>query len=317
MTMIVSKPRGPDSVLVGRRKMTGAGQPAAHRARPAVRAFGVQRALSAETGRQGHRIGGLTRRNIQGEILLLRPCLPDGRPLGGRMARALIGITSHLAAARWGDWVREAVLSPQSYCRAVEHAGAVPVLIAPIPLGGIGRLIDRLDGVLFSGGYDVDPALYGAARHERTDQPDARRDRFELALARAVVNARLPFLAICRGLHVVNVARGGTLVQHLPDAVGHHGHAPDRARLSFHDVRIDPASTLGKLLGEKARVPGSHHQAVARLGDGLEAAAWADDQVVEAAEFRGNPFGIGVQWRPEETDDLRLFEAFAEAAGAA
>jgi putative glutamine amidotransferase len=233
------------------------------------------------------------------------------------MARALIGITSHMTAARWGDWVREAVLSPQSYSRAVERAGAVPVLLPPIPPGGIPRLIDRLDGVLFTGGDDVDPALYGAARHERTDQPDATRDRFELALARAVVDAGLPFLAICRGLHVLNVARGGTLIQHLPDAVGHHGHAPDRARLSLHNVRIDPDSKLGTLLGKQARVPGSHHQAVDRLGDGLVAVAWADDQVVEAAELRGNPFGIGVQWRPEETDDLRIFEALAAAAEAA
>ena len=171
------------------------------------------------------------------------------------MARALIGITSEMAAARWGDWVREAVLSPQSYSRAVERAGAVPVLIPPIPPGGIPRLIERLDGVLFTGGSDVDPALYGAVRHERTDEPDAGRDRFELALARAVVDARLPFLALCRGLHVVNVARGGTLVQYLPDTVGHDRHAPDRARLGFHDVRIDPASTLGGLLGDKALVP--------------------------------------------------------------
>jgi putative glutamine amidotransferase len=233
------------------------------------------------------------------------------------MARALIGITSQMVAARWGDQVREAVLSPQTYSRAVERAGAVPVLVPPIPPGGIPRLIERLDGVLFTGGEDVDPALYGAARHERTDEPDARRDRFELALARAVIEAGLPFLGICRGLHVLNVARGGTLVQHLPDAVGHHGHASDRARMSLHDVRIEPASKLGRLLGEKISVPGSHHQAVARLGDGLEAAAWADDQIVEAAEFRGNRFGIGVQWRPEEADDLRIFEAFAEAAEAA
>src|ERR1017187_5423271 len=108
------------------------------------------------------------------------------------MARALIGITSQMVAARWGDWVREAVLSPQTYSRAVERAGAVPVLVPPIPPGGIPRLIERLDGVLFTGGEDVDPALYGAARHERTDEPDARRDRFELALARAVIEAGPP-----------------------------------------------------------------------------------------------------------------------------
>jgi gamma-glutamyl-gamma-aminobutyrate hydrolase PuuD len=230
------------------------------------------------------------------------------------MARALIGITSHMAAARWGDWVREAVLSPQGYSRAVERAGAVPVLIPPIPPGGIPRLIERLDGVLFTGGEDVDPALYGAVPDERAEQPDTRRDRFELALARAVVDARLPFLAIGRGLHVLNVARGGTLIQHLPDAVGHHRHAPDRVKLSFHDVHIEPGSTLGKLLGEQARVLVAHHQAVDRLGAGLEAVARADDQVIEAAELQGSPFGVGVQWHPEETDDLRIFEAFAEAA---
>jgi putative glutamine amidotransferase len=127
------------------------------------------------------------------------------------MARALIGITSLMAPARWGDTIREAVLSPQSYSRAVERAGGVPVLVPPIPPGGIPRLIERLDGVLFTGGDDVDPALYGAARHERTGEPDTTRDQFELALARAVIDARLPFLGICRGLHVLNVARGALL----------------------------------------------------------------------------------------------------------
>jgi putative glutamine amidotransferase len=233
------------------------------------------------------------------------------------MARALIGITSYMTAARWGDWVREAVLSPQSYFRAVERVGAVPVLVPPTPQSGIPRLIAGLDGVLFADGEDVDPALYGAVRHERSGQPDVSRDTFELALARAVIDAELPFLGICRGLHVLNVATGGTLVQHLPDAVGHHRHAPDGARLASHDVRIEPASRLGRLLGEKASVPGSHHQALARLGTGLEAVAWADDEVVEAAEFRASPFGVGVQWRPDEADDLRIFEAFAEAAEAA
>src|SRR5260370_37739596 len=113
-----------------------------------------------------------------------------------------------MAAARWGDWVREAVLSPQTCCRAVERTGGVPVLIPPIPPGGIPRLIDRLDGVLFTGGADADPAVYGAERHERTEQPDATRDRFELALARAVIDARLPFPASCRGRQWLNLPRG-------------------------------------------------------------------------------------------------------------
>lgn len=232
------------------------------------------------------------------------------------MALALVGITCELAAASWGSWVREVALSPASYCRAVERAGAVPVLLPPVPPGGIERLVDRLDGVLFTDGADVDPHLYGAVPHEQSGEPDPRRDRFELALARAVIEARLPFLGIARGLHVLNVARGGTLVQHLPDAVGHDGHAPGPVKLSSHHVRIDPASTLGKTMGEEADVPGAHHQCVSRLGDGLEAAAWADDQIVEAAEFRGHPFGIGVQWRPEEGEGEALFAAFAAAAAA-
>ncbi|HWG63126.1 MAG TPA: gamma-glutamyl-gamma-aminobutyrate hydrolase family protein [Streptosporangiaceae bacterium] len=235
------------------------------------------------------------------------------------MARALVGITSHQGPARWGDTIREAVLSPASYCRALELAGALPVLVPPVPPGDASGLIRRLDALLLSGGPDVDPCLYGARRHPRTGKADSARDRSEVALARAAADAGLPMLAIGRGMHVLNVARGGTLIQHLPDVVGHDQHAPlvgghQPRATGGHAVRIDTASVVGKALGEHAEVRGCHHQAVARLGEGLEAVAWADDQIVEAAELAGHPFGLAVQWHPEDTDDIRVVEAFVTAA---
>lgn len=227
--------------------------------------------------------------------------------------RPLIGITGHLEPARWGDWVREAVVSPASYARAVHRAGGIPVVLPPIPGDGT-ELIRGLSGLVLSAGGDVDPELYGEQPGPRTGEPDSRRDRFEFAVIRAAVEARLPFLAICRGIQVLNVALGGTLIQHLPDEIGHDTHAPGPGDSARHDIRISGESKLGGIVGTTASVSGSHHQAVQRLGAGLVAVAWAADQVVEAVELQRHPFGIGVQWRPEDGQDRRLFEAFAKAA---
>jgi putative glutamine amidotransferase len=229
------------------------------------------------------------------------------------MARPLIGITGQLEAAHWGSWVREAVLSPVTYTRAVERAGGTPVVLPPVPAGSVAKLVESLDGLVLSGGTDVNPALYDAAPHEKTDPPDRRRDRFELSLARAAIEAQLPVLAICRGMHVLNVARGGTLIQHLPDAVGHDGHAPDPVKMTPHDIQLSAGSQLGKLLGTRIRVSALHHQAIQRAGSGLMAVAWAEDQVIEAVELQGHRFAVGVQWHPEEGDDLRVFEALVAA----
>jgi putative glutamine amidotransferase len=230
--------------------------------------------------------------------------------------RPLIGVTTYFEAARWGVWVREAALIPASYLRAVERAGGVPVLIPPIATSGAEAVIRGLDGIIFAGGSDVDPSLYGAERHDQTGEPQPVRDRSELALVRAVIEADLPFLAICRGMQVLNVARGGILIQHLPEVVGHNGHAPSSGKIGKHPVQISVTSAVGKILGEKTVVPAYHHQAVKRLGKGLVAVAWTDDQVVEAVELQGHRFGVGVQWHPEEGDDMRLFEALvAEARG--
>ncbi len=233
------------------------------------------------------------------------------------MGRPIIGITGELEAARWRTWIREAVVSPVSYTRAVERSGGTPVVLPPVPSSSIPSLIAVLDGLLVAGGRDVDPSLYDEAPHDQTDLPDHRRDRFELLMIRAAIDADLPFLAICRGMQVLNVARGGTLIQHLPDQLGNESHRPDPVKMMPHDVQISAGSKLADVLGEYAPVPSSHHQAINRLGTGLTTVAWTEDKVIEAVELTGHRFGIGVQWHPEEGDDARIFEALVNAAKAA
>jgi putative glutamine amidotransferase len=230
------------------------------------------------------------------------------------MGRPIIGITGELEAARWGNWIREAVVSPVSYTRAVERAGGTPVILPPVPASSVPALIAGLSGLVLAGGRDVDPALYDEAPHQQTDLPDHRRDRFELILTRAAIDADLPFLGICRGMHILNVARGGTLIQYLPDRLGNQSHRPDPVKLTTHNLQVSAATKLGRILGESASVPAAHHQAVGRLGNGLLPVAWTADQVVEGIELDGHRFGLGVQWQPEDGGDLRLFEALVAAA---
>ncbi len=233
------------------------------------------------------------------------------------MGRPIIGITGELEAARWGNWIREAVVSPVSYTRAVERAGGTPVILPPVPASSVPVLIAGLNGLVLTSGRDVDPSLYDEAPHAQTDVPDHRRDRFELILARAAIEADLPFLAIGRGMHILNVARGGTLTQHLPDRIGNESHKPDPVKLTSHDLQITPASQLGRILGETAQVPAAHHQAVGQIGAGLLTVAWTVDQVVEAIEMQDHRWGLGVQWRPEDGDDPRLFETLVSMAAQA
>ena len=233
------------------------------------------------------------------------------------MGRPIIGITGELEAARWGNWIREAVVSPVSYTRAVDRAGGTPVILPPVPATSVPVLIAGLSGLLLTGGRDVDPSLYDEAPHQQTDLPDHRRDRFELILTRAAIEADLPFLAVGRGMHILNVARGGTLTQHLPDRLGNESHKPNPVKMTTHDLQIAAASKLSGVLGENAQVPASHHQAVNQLGTGLLTVAWTSDQVVEALEVQGHRWGLGVQWSPEEGDDARLFEALVTAASTA
>jgi gamma-glutamyl-gamma-aminobutyrate hydrolase PuuD len=225
------------------------------------------------------------------------------------MGRPIIGITSDLDAARWGDWIREAAVSPVSYIRAVERAGGAPLIVPPVPPSSVTAFIETLDGVLFTGGRDVDPALYDQERLEETDEPDHRRDRFELALMRGALEAGLPVLAVGRGLHILALACGGTLTQDLP------GHRAARARYAAHDVILGEDSLVGRLLGTRVQVPAAHHQAPYHLGDGLTVTGWSPDgEITEALEADGHRFAVGVQWHPEEGDDSRLIGAFVEAA---
>lgn len=217
------------------------------------------------------------------------------------------------------------VRANDAYLRAVEQAGGLPLLAPPYP-ELVAALIARADGVVLVGGEDVDPARYGAARHPKTEAAAPERDAMELAMVQAARGACVPLLAICRGLQVLNVALGGTLVQDIPsERDGAVAHDPPGARdARSHDVRIAADSQLSRLLGtDSLTVNSLHHQAVDRLGRGLRAVAHADDGIVEAAEATDPKWwAVGVQWHPEELTatsgpwDRRLFEAFVEAAAA-
>jgi putative glutamine amidotransferase len=230
------------------------------------------------------------------------------------MGRPIIGITGELEAARWRNWIREAVVSPVTYTRAVERAGGAPVILPPVPASSVPSLIATIDALVVAGGRDVDPSLYNEAPHEQSDIPDHRRDLFEILMIRAAIDADLPFLAVGRGMHILNVARGGTLTQHLPDRLGNESHKPDPVKMTIHDLQISGTSSLGLVLGETAQVPAAHHQGINRLGNGLLTVAWTTDQVVEAIELQGHRWGLGVQWNPEDGDDPRLFEALVNVA---
>jgi putative glutamine amidotransferase len=226
----------------------------------------------------------------------------------------IVGITAHVELARWRVWEAPAALVSASYVRCVERAGGLAVLLpAPQPSETLparaAAIVPRLDALVLTGGVDVDPARYGAVPHPETDAPRPDRDGWELTLVGAALDARLPTLAICRGMQLLNVARGGTLVQHLPDVVGHGGHAPAPGEHGVHVVRLDPASATGRLLGKEVGVPTYHHQGIDRLGSGVRPVAWATDGTVEAVEVTGHPELLAVQWHPEQGDDLRLFEA--------
>ncbi|WP_219462130.1 gamma-glutamyl-gamma-aminobutyrate hydrolase family protein [Nonomuraea rhizosphaerae] len=227
------------------------------------------------------------------------------------MSRPLIGITAYFEAARWGDWVREAVLSPPSYAKAVERAGGAPVVLPPLNLHAIDDYVRGLGGLVLGGGVEVGSGTYGEEQDERVPEPQDHRDRFELALARAAVQADVPILAIARGMHVLNVAQGGTLIPWLPEVLGDGRHGESGVP---HVIQVSVSSKLGKAVGDKVEVVAPHTQSVRRLGNGLLAVAWAEDQIVEGVELQGHRFGVGVQWHPERGEDGRLFDALVEAA---
>lgn len=232
----------------------------------------------------------------------------------------MLGLTTYLQQAQTGVWDVRASFLPASYVEGVNRAGAVAVLLPPQPIDTdiAERVLDGLDGLIITGGRDVDPASYGQRPHPATDEPDAanrERDALEFALVDGAIRRGLPLLGICRGAQVINVALGGTLHQHLPDVIGHTHHQQGNAVFSTSAVRTVPGTRLAALIGECSDAQCYHHQAVNRLGDGLIVSAQDTDGVIEAIELPGANFVLAVQWHPEERlDDLRLFSAVVEAA---
>ncbi|MCI0635564.1 MAG: gamma-glutamyl-gamma-aminobutyrate hydrolase family protein [Actinobacteria bacterium] len=227
--------------------------------------------------------------------------------------RPLIGITSYAQEASWGAWVLPAALLPLSYVRSVVEAGGRPLLVPPVE-DAVEETLDALDGLILSGGADIDPEAYGADPHPETMMTFPDRDRAELELLRAALAREMPVLAICRGMQIMNVLHGGGLHQHLPDLVGHEGHRETPGVFSAHEVRIAPESKVGRLIGEQTHVHSSHHQGLDRVGDGMQAVGWAQDGSIEAIEDPGHRFALGVLWHPEEHEDKRLFEALVAEA---
>ncbi len=229
----------------------------------------------------------------------------------------VIGLTTYLEQAQTGVWDVQAGFLPAAYFHGITAAGGVAMLLPPQPAdSGIAeRVLDGLDGLVITGGKDLDPAAYRQAPHPATDEPGRQRDDWEFALLGAALQRELPVLGICRGAQVLNVALGGTLHQHLPDVIGHSGHRAGNAVFTTLPVRTVPGTRLAELVGESVDAQCYHHQAIADLGEGLIVSAWDADGVVEALELPGDDFVLAVQWHPEESlDDLRLFSAIVDAA---
>lgn len=242
-------------------------------------------------------------------------CDPPAGSRGGPIP--VVGLTTYRQRARSGVWDVHASFLPEVYLDGVTLAGGVAGLLPPQPIDDViaGRVLDRLDGLVVTGGRDVDPLAYGHRPHPATDEPAADRDAWEFALVRAALHRGMPVLGICRGAQVLNVACGGTLHQHLPDVVGHTGHQHGDAVFSTSSIRTVEGSRLAALIGPDTRAQCYHHQAIDQVGAGLAVSAVADDGVVEAVEMPGHRFALGVQWHPEETlDDLRIFAGLVDAA---
>jgi putative glutamine amidotransferase len=246
-------------------------------------------------------------------------------------ARPLIGVTTSEVRRRQkaqplpqGDLPQPEVVLGVVYARAVEQAGGVPVVLPPLADHDVTPLVDQLAGICVSGGPDIDPAAYGADRHPKLGPVEPELDAFEFAVVRRADALGLPVLGLCRGCQVLNVARGGTLHQHVPDvcdgSVAHRQTAS--GRVTSHDVRIEPGSRLAAIVGpEDLPVNAFHHQAVDRPGRGLRTVAWAPDGIVEGIEADGDALYLGVQWHAETLVHLerhaRLFEALVDAAASA
>lgn len=239
--------------------------------------------------------------------------------MNGSRPRPVIGLTTYLQQAKSGIWDVHAAFLSDRYIHGVNRSGGIATLLPPQPVDDdiADRILARVDGLILTGGRDVDPAAYAHEPHPTTDEPDTARDTWEFALVAAALRRHLPVLGICRGAQVLNVALGGTLHQHLPDVVGHTHHQQGNAVFATSSIKTVEGSKLAGLLGERANAQCYHHQAIDRLCDGLVITGLDEDGVIGAVEMPGHDFVLAVQWHPEETlEDLRLFAGLVEAARA-
>ena len=230
--------------------------------------------------------------------------------------RPVIGITAAIEHASWAAWDQvEGNVSQRTYSVRVAAAGGLPLVLPADEASAESpeQLLGLLDGLLLSGGADLDPGSYGSEPDPRTSNHRAERDRFELSLARAAIAADLPVLGVCRGMQLLNVACGGTLIQHLPDSE-RHLHTP--GRFSDHDVRLEPGSLAAAAAGtERLSASSHHHQGIERLGTGLTATGWAEPgDAIEAIEARDREFVLGILWHAEEQESSRVIASFVEAS---
>ena len=235
-------------------------------------------------------------------------------------AHPVIAILAHITDAIYGVWNQPSVVLPAGYVTEVQRAGGIALVLTPdgYLVDHPDELLDRVDGVILSGGGDIDPAAYGAEPHPDTSLVMPERDAFELALTRRAVERDLPVLGVCRGMQVLNVAFGGTLLQHLPEHFGHGEHR--RVAGSFdgndHDVSLTDGSLAARAAGELVHATKSHHhQGVAEGGEGLVVTGTAMlDDLVEAIELPERRFVLGVQWHPEADERSRVIGALVRAA---
>ena len=235
------------------------------------------------------------------------------------MARPLIGVCAAVEQASFGVWTLEpAVLLPLTYADSIERAGGMPALLPPDPASteSPDALLERIDALVLGGGADIDPAIQGVEPHPETVGTNPARDRFEMALGIRAMERGIPLLGVCRGMQILNVARGGTLHQHLPERLGHNRHRPTPGEWAEHEVRLAPGSLAARASGaERLTTNSHHHQGIEEVGRGFEETGWAtDDDTVEAIESPDGRFALGVLWHPEEDPEDRVMAALVEQA---
>ena len=228
-----------------------------------------------------------------------------------------VGICAAVERARWGVWDQMIALAPLGYATAVQRAGGVALILPPDRRTETAEeALEHVDALLLAGGADVDPRTYGAEPHPETSNTRPDRDAFEVALTQMALERGMPVLGVCRGMHVLNGALGGTLIQHLPDVVGHNDHRHAPGSFGDHEVRLQAGSLAARAIGaERTAVKSHHHQGLDRLGEGVVATGWSEpDEVVEAIELEGRPYALGVLWHPEEDERSRVIGSLVAAA---